>query len=157
MCAPSLNINQKLHFNWALTKQNTYIKTFDFSKVQKIFDNPSQAERIATTLSLLNNETDEFRILEATKFLMFDVAVQLHKAMNCGEDVPIFAMLLFARDSCDTPRSLLINHLNRTGDTGGLEQVSYSPLLHYETLSFGGGGRGWGRQSKNGKGDFHTF
>lgn len=55
---------------------------------------------------------------------MFDVAVQLHRKMSSGEDVPIFAMLLFARDSSESPRKLLTNHLNRTGDTGGLEQVS---------------------------------
>ena len=89
----------------------------------------SQTERIDSTLSLLNNETEELKILEATKLLMFDVAVQLHRRMNKGEDVPIFAMLLFARDSCDSPRRLLTNHLNRTGDTGGLEQVSSCTLL----------------------------
>ena len=92
--------------------------------MRKICDSPSQPERIESTLSLLNNETEEFKILEATKLLMFDVAVQLHRRMNSGKDVPIFAMLLFARDSSDSPRGLLTNHLNRTGDTGGLEQVS---------------------------------
>lgn len=55
---------------------------------------------------------------------MFDVAVQLHRRMSQGQDVPIFAMLLFARDSCDSPGRLLTSHLNRTGETGGLEQVS---------------------------------
>lgn len=74
-------------------------------------------------LSLLNNETEEFKLLEATKLLMYDAAVQLHRRSSKGEDVPVFAMLLFARDSCESPRDLLINHLNRTGDSGGLEQV----------------------------------
>lgn len=93
-------------------------------QIRKICDSPSQPERIDSTLSLLNNETEEFKILEATKLLMFDVAVQLHRRMTRGDDVPIFAMLLFARDSSESPRRLLTNHLNRTGDTGGLEQVS---------------------------------
>jgi len=95
-----------------------------------ICDSSRQTERIESILSLLNNETEEFKMLEATKLLMFDVAVQLHRRMSQGEDVPIFAILLFARDSCDSPRRLLTNHLNRTGDTGGLEQVNnYTPLF----------------------------
>ncbi|XP_078366282.1 uncharacterized protein LOC144650473 isoform X2 [Oculina patagonica] len=104
--------------------------TFFSDQIHKICDSPSQPERIDSTLSLLNNETEEFKILEATKLLMFDVAVQLHRRMTSGEDVPIFAMLLFARDSSDSPRRLLTNHLNRTGDTGGLEQVEMC-LLGY--------------------------
>ena len=99
-------------------------KTCVVLQIRKICNSPSQPERIDSTLSLLNNETDELKILEATKLLMFDRAVQLHRRMSKGEDVPIFAMLLFARDSCDSPRRLLTNHLNRTGDTGGLEQVN---------------------------------
>jgi len=55
---------------------------------------------------------------------MYDAAVHLYKRLSRGEDVPVFAMLLFARDSCDSPPGLLTNHLNKTGDTGGLEQVS---------------------------------
>ena len=102
----------------------TLWKTYVILQIRKICDSPSQPERIDLTLSLLNNETEEFKILEATKLLMFERAVQLHRRMSQGEDVPIFAMLLFARDSCDSPRRLLTNHLNRTGDTGGLEQVS---------------------------------
>lgn len=104
------------------------MKTCFIFQIRKICDSSNQPERIDSTLSLLNNETEEFKILEATKLLMFDVAVQLHRKMSRGEDVPVFAMLLFARDSSDSPRRLLTNHLNRTGDTGGLEQVSNSTL-----------------------------
>ena len=57
---------------------------------------------------------------------MYDAAVQLNKRLNQGEDVPIFSVLLFARDSCESPRDLLLNHLNKTGDTGGLEQVKWT-------------------------------
>jgi len=103
---------------------------FFSEQIRKICDIPSQPERIESTLSLLNNETDEFKILEATKLLMYDAAVHLYKRLSRGEDVPVFAMLLFARDSCDSPPGLLTNHLNKTGDTGGLEQVEMC-LLGY--------------------------
>lgn len=55
---------------------------------------------------------------------MYDAAVHLYTRLSLGEDIPVFAMLLFARDSSESPLGLLTNHLNRTGDTGGLEQVS---------------------------------
>lgn len=92
-------------------------------KICKVLDISSQPERVEHILSLFNNEPEEFQLLEATKLLMYDAAVQLNKKLSRGEDVPVFSMLLFARDSCESPRDLLLNHLNKTGDTGGLEQV----------------------------------
>lgn len=92
-------------------------------KICKVLDISSQPERVENILSLFNNEPEEFQLLEATKLLMYDAAVQLNKRLSRGEDVPVFSMLLFARDSCESPRDLLLNHLNKTGDTGGLEQV----------------------------------
>ena len=98
------------------------------SQIRKIHDISSQPERIESVLSLLNNEPEEFKMLEATKLLMYDAAVQLYRKLNKREeDVPVFSLLLFARDSCESPRDLLVNHLNRTGDTGGLEQVMFRP------------------------------
>ena len=98
-------------------------------QISRIYESSTQSERIESALSLLNDETEELKILEATKLLMYDAAVQLHRSLSKGEDVPVFGMLLFARDSCECPRDLLINHLNRTGDTGGLEQVIVSSPL----------------------------
>ncbi|XP_068707559.1 uncharacterized protein [Montipora foliosa] len=109
--------------------QSEVVKTLEkflafFSdKIRKIHDISSQPERIESVLSLLNNEPEEFKMLEATKLLMYDAAVQLFRKLNKREDVPVFSLLLFARDSCESPGDLLVNHLNRTGDTGGLEQV----------------------------------
>ena len=112
--------------NWQHNRRGiSYIRTLSYVlQIRKICDIPSQPERIDCTLSLLCNETEEFKILEAIKLLMYDAAVKLYTRLNRGEDVPVFAMLLFARDSSESPRGLLTNHLNRTGDTGGLEQVS---------------------------------
>ena len=116
-----LNLTYKKLTSLSGTKTSSCLSRL---QIRKICDISSQPERIESTLSLLNNETDEFKILEATKLLMYDSAVQLYRRLSRGDEVPVFAMLLFARDSCESPRGLLTNHLNRTGDTGGLEQVS---------------------------------
>ena len=99
---------------------------FFFWQICKVLDISSQPERVEHILSLFNNEPEELQLLEATKLLMYDAAVQLNKRLSRGEDVPVFSMLLFARDSCESPRDLLFNHLNKTGDTGGLEQVKWT-------------------------------
>ena len=100
-----------------------------FFQICKVLDISSQPERVEHILSLFNNETEEFQLLEATKLLMYEAAVQLNKRLCQGEDVPVFSMLLFARDSCECPRDLLFNHLNKTGDTGGLEQVKWTNFI----------------------------
>ena len=43
--------------------------------------------------------------------------------MKANRDVPMFAMIMFARDSSEDPYHFMIKHLNAVGDTGGLEQV----------------------------------
>lgn len=61
--------------------------------------------------------------MEAVKLLMMLTAIQLYEDYNNGGDVPVFVWLLFARDTSETPRDLLKNHLNGVGDSAGLEQV----------------------------------
>ena len=65
----------------------------------------------------------EIRLLEAIKFLMFYQATLLYRKMKANKDVPIFAVIMFARDSCADPWHFMTKHLNYVGDTGGLEQV----------------------------------
>uniref|UniRef100_A0A0P4W417 OTU domain-containing protein n=1 Tax=Scylla olivacea TaxID=85551 RepID=A0A0P4W417_SCYOL len=65
----------------------------------------------------------DVRLCEAVKLHMLAAALDLHAANTCGESVPLFAMIMFARHSSMTPRDLLRNHLNPVGDTAGLEQV----------------------------------
>lgn len=66
---------------------------------------------------------EEYGLLEALKFLMLWTAVELHRASERGDGVPEFCWLLFARDSSRCPRTLLTNHLQHVGFSGGLEQV----------------------------------
>lgn len=63
--------------------------------------------------------------MEAIKLLMFLEAHSLYEASQKGDDVPVFVWLLFARDTSENPESLLKNHINSVGDSGGLEQVRY--------------------------------
>ncbi len=86
----------------------------------------SQEEgRVAHLLSKFNFKPLEFeiRLLEAIKFLMLYRAIQLHKKIKADEAVPIFAVIMFARDSSGDPWHFMAKHLNAVGDTGGLEQV----------------------------------
>ena len=65
----------------------------------------------------------EIKIFEALKLIMLDTAIRLHEANNHNEEVPVFAWLLFARDTSTNPKNLMLNHLNHAGKSGGLEQV----------------------------------
>ncbi len=65
----------------------------------------------------------DFAIMEAMKLLMLEQAVSLYRRMQRGEDVPVWVFILFARDTSPDPQTLVRNHFNNVGDTGGLEQV----------------------------------
>lgn len=75
--------------------------------------------------AIFNSGTNkEIYLFEALKLLMIYEAVKLHEQDRSGEEVPIFAWLLFARDTSDSPKNLMFNHLNSVGQNGGLEQVN---------------------------------
>uniref|UniRef100_H2YYF2 Uncharacterized protein n=1 Tax=Ciona savignyi TaxID=51511 RepID=H2YYF2_CIOSA len=81
-------------------------------------------DREAHFLALFNSGSNaEIKLFEAVKLIMLESAVKLY-ADNCkGIEVPVFVWLLFARDTSSDPESLMINHLNSVGNSGGLEQV----------------------------------
>ncbi|XP_043234321.1 uncharacterized protein LOC122387834 isoform X2 [Amphibalanus amphitrite] len=73
----------------------------------------------------------DLRCMEAVKLHMLAEAVQLERDQaRTDRTVPLFAMLLFARDTSSTPRELMVNHLNHVGDSGGLEQIEMFLLGH---------------------------
>ncbi|XP_078735078.1 uncharacterized protein LOC144949080 [Lampetra fluviatilis] len=72
----------------------------------------------------------EWRLYEAVKLLMLWKAMDLFEMQQRGEDVPLFATLMFARETSVNPHSFLLNHLNHVGSSGGLEQVEMC-LLGY--------------------------
>ncbi|MBN3324663.1 OTUL thioesterase, partial [Atractosteus spatula] len=81
------------------------------------------AERWDACSGVFRNEEEEYRLMEALKFLMLSTAIELHGLMEEEKDVPVFCWLLFARDTSSSPCTFLTNHLNQVGFTGGLEQV----------------------------------
>ena len=87
---------------------------------------PQEEGRVMHLLTHFNFKPIEYeiRLLETVKFLMLFRAIKLYQKIKCEEDVPIFAMIMFARDSSQDPHQFMMKHLNAVGDTGGLEQVS---------------------------------
>uniref|UniRef100_A0AAV2LA28 Uncharacterized protein n=1 Tax=Knipowitschia caucasica TaxID=637954 RepID=A0AAV2LA28_KNICA len=83
----------------------------------------SAAERQQLCEQWFQGGEEELALLEALKLLMLSRAVELHCSMHKGDDTPLFCWLLFARDSSDSPRSFLANHLSHVGLSAGLEQV----------------------------------
>ena len=85
----------------------------------------NEARGVHLLSSLNYKEGYELKLLEAVKILMLISAIKLHKSISCEEHVPIFAIMLFARDTSPDARQFMKRHLNAVGVTGGLEQVSY--------------------------------
>nr|XP_060630652.1 ubiquitin thioesterase otulin [Anolis sagrei ordinatus] len=88
------------------------------------------AERQAACDELFRSEDDEYKLYEAVKFLMLNTAIRLYDDNEKGKEVPVFAWLLFARDTSSNPSQLMENHLNQLGHTGGLEQVEMFLLAY---------------------------
>ncbi|KAH0618004.1 hypothetical protein JD844_016903 [Phrynosoma platyrhinos] len=87
-------------------------------------------ERQAACDELFRSEDDEYKVYEAVKFLMLNIAIKLYEDNEKGKEVPVFAWLLFARDTSSNPSQLMENHLNQLGHTGGLEQVEMFLLAY---------------------------
>ncbi|XP_051006969.1 ubiquitin thioesterase otulin [Acomys russatus] len=87
-------------------------------------------ERQLACDELFTNEEEEYSLYEAVKFLMLNRAIELYDDKEKGKEVPLFSVLLFARDTSNDPQQLLRNHLNQVGRTGGLEQVEMFLLAY---------------------------
>ncbi|XP_058876719.1 inactive ubiquitin thioesterase OTULINL-like [Acipenser ruthenus] len=69
------------------------------------------------------DESSEYKMYEAEKFLMLYLAIEMFEGMRHGQDVPNFCAILFSRDTSLDPFSFMLNHLNTIGDSGYLEQI----------------------------------
>lgn len=67
--------------------------------------------------------------MEAIKLLMLEQAVLMFSRMQQAEEVPVWVYILFARDTSPDPQKFMTQHLNRVGDTGGLEQVTLVDII----------------------------
>lgn len=72
----------------------------------------------------------DVKMMEAAKLLMLVDIIEIYKQHELAAEIPVFAWLLFARETSTTPADLIKNHLNMVGNTGGLEQVEMFLLGH---------------------------
>ena len=81
---------------------------------------------------MLNSSAQsDLELMEGVKLLMLLNTIDLHKDLSQGNDVPVFAWLMFARDTSETVEQFVKNHLNPVGESGGLEQVKvYYAVIH---------------------------
>ena len=97
---------------------------FHLLQREELAEQSSYSDRENLLVNLLNSDPNlDLQLMEGVKLLMALSAVQLYGDMEQGKDVPVFAWLLFARDSSENVPSFVRNHLNRVGNAGGLEQV----------------------------------
>ncbi|XP_045175267.2 uncharacterized protein LOC123536288 isoform X3 [Mercenaria mercenaria] len=102
-----------------------------YAKMEEMTQHSSYTEREQYLVKMLNTDSDcDLELMEGVKLLMLLSALRLHNDMEQGNDVPVFAWLMFARDTSESVSSFVRNHLNHVGDSGGLEQVEMC-LLGY--------------------------
>ncbi|XP_054020157.1 inactive ubiquitin thioesterase OTULINL isoform X1 [Dryobates pubescens] len=74
--------------------------------------------------TLFSDESKEYKLYEAIKFLMlYEVVEAYEQIKNRGKPVHNLFRLLLARDSSSDPLSFMMNHLNSIGDSICLDQV----------------------------------
>ncbi|KAI6649121.1 Ubiquitin thioesterase otulin [Oopsacas minuta] len=63
------------------------------------------------------------KLMEFVKFLMFSQAVDLYQKQDQGKEIPDWFLFLTLRDNSSSLQEFFEYHLNRVGDTLGLEQI----------------------------------
>ncbi|XP_032934099.1 inactive ubiquitin thioesterase OTULINL isoform X1 [Catharus ustulatus] len=81
-------------------------------------------ERGSMCNTLFSDESKEYKLYEAIKFIMLYEVVEAYEQIK-SRDEPVHNLfsLLFARDSSSDPLSFMMNHLNSIGDSICLDQV----------------------------------
>ncbi|RMC15913.1 hypothetical protein DUI87_08118 [Hirundo rustica rustica] len=81
-------------------------------------------ERGSMCSTLFSDESKEYKLYEAIKFIMLYEVVEAYEQIK-SRDEPVHNLfsLLFARDSSSDPLSFMMNHLNSIGDSICLDQV----------------------------------
>ncbi|XP_041267716.1 inactive ubiquitin thioesterase OTULINL isoform X1 [Onychostruthus taczanowskii] len=81
-------------------------------------------ERGSMCNTLFSDESKEYKLYEAIKFIMLYEVVEAYEQIKSrGKPVHNLFSLLFARDSSSDPLSFMMNHLNSIGDSICLDQV----------------------------------
>ena len=77
---------------------------------------------VQRNIRIISDQPDMLDYFCYFQILMMLKAIDLHEKMLRDEH-PMFVIFMFARDTSETLQLLFKNHINKVGDTGGLEQV----------------------------------
>jgi len=117
----------RLQFDDVLSGMETCLMTLE-TLSRSLASAPDPEE--ALTLRLNSSPRVDLQVCEAVKLLMLAEAIRLYGRQRGGDELPLFAVILFARESSRSLEAFVANHLNTVGDCGGLEQVDMFLLGH---------------------------
>nr|CAD7406785.1 unnamed protein product [Timema poppensis] len=100
-------------------------------KISLLSSERNREEALANILT--SDPLLDLHIMEAVKLHMLHRAMELHQANSNGYDVPLFAVLMFSRDTSETPKDFMNNHLSEVGNSGGLEQLPSNNFIRSQT------------------------
>ncbi|PVD33777.1 hypothetical protein C0Q70_05037 [Pomacea canaliculata] len=102
-----------------------------YATVEEISALPSQDMREYRTFSLLNGSQQfDVELMEGMKLMMLLYMADIQKQIAEEAEVPLFAWLLFARDTSSNVVDFVKHHLNPIGDSAGMDQVEMCLLGH---------------------------
>ncbi|XP_063219788.1 uncharacterized protein LOC134529530 isoform X2 [Bacillus rossius redtenbacheri] len=92
----------------------------------------SSREDSGDTLALLLNSDRslDIHVMEAVKLHLLLQSIKLYQSYTSGGNVPGFVDLMFAHESCRTPKEFMDNHLQNLGESANLHEMVIS-LLGY--------------------------
>ncbi|XP_074660924.1 uncharacterized protein LOC141913318 isoform X2 [Tubulanus polymorphus] len=102
-----------------------------YNQLNSLSPMTAAVDRESSVVSLMNSSRQTDRMLmEAVKLLMMATVIRLYDDMKSDKEVPVFAWLMFARETSQNPRMFFARHLDKIGHTSGLEQVEMFLLAY---------------------------
>ncbi|XP_043834119.1 inactive ubiquitin thioesterase OTULINL isoform X2 [Dromiciops gliroides] len=105
-------------------KEKDIVKWTEFSAIK------DQHKRGSMCNSLFSDESLEYKLYEALKFIMLYQVIEVYEQVKSEKAIPGLYRLLFSRETSSDPLSFMMNHLNFIGDTCGLQQIDMLILGH---------------------------
>ncbi|NXU95010.1 F105A thioesterase, partial [Xiphorhynchus elegans] len=100
---------------------NILLCAFQWAEISATKDHEERGNMCNT---LFSDESKEYKLYEAIKFIMlYEVVEAYEQIKNRGKPMHNLFSLLFARDSSSDPLSFMMNHLNSIGDSICLDQI----------------------------------
>ncbi|KAM9098894.1 inactive ubiquitin thioesterase OTULINL isoform 3-T3 [Sarcophilus harrisii] len=105
-------------------KEKDIVKWTEFNGIK------DQHKRGNMCNSLFSDESLEYKLYEALKFIMLYQVIEVYEQVKSEKAIPSLYRLLFSRETSSDPLSFMMNHLNFIGDTCGLQQIDMLILGH---------------------------